>query len=102
MSKHSYWPPPVAVARFRDGETVRMSFWSQEGKPIDAARGHRLVSWAKGAEPVAFHVEMNGVTVAARESSPSPRVNWAQRAREARQALTSGNIAVALALLEAA
>lgn len=31
----SVWPPPVYVARFRGGETVRMSTWQIAGKPLD-------------------------------------------------------------------
>ena len=39
-------PAPVAIARFADGRRVRMAFWSQANKPIDYARGRRIVTRA--------------------------------------------------------
>jgi hypothetical protein len=44
------WPAPVYVGTFADGEVVRMSFWSQQGKPIDFDRGRRGVMLALGNE----------------------------------------------------
>ena len=35
-------PAPVAVVTFSDGQTVRMSFWSQRGKPLDWDRAIRV------------------------------------------------------------
>ena len=39
MSNKGIWPPPVYEAHFNDGTVERLSFWSQEGKPIDFAHG---------------------------------------------------------------
>ncbi len=36
------YPAPVAVVTFADGQTVRMSFWSQRGKPLDWDRAIRV------------------------------------------------------------
>lgn len=36
------WPPPVYVATFADGSTVRMSYHSRAGKALDFARGRQL------------------------------------------------------------
>lgn len=36
-------PSPVYEAHMSDGETVRMSFWSPKGKPIDMDAGRRTV-----------------------------------------------------------
>lgn len=46
----SIWPAPVYVARLSDGETVRMSFHSRAGKPLDFDRGRRIVSGVVGNE----------------------------------------------------
>ena len=35
-------PAPVAVVTFADGQTVRMSFWSERGKPLDWNRAIRV------------------------------------------------------------
>ncbi len=66
--RNGIYPAPVYVATFPDGKTVRMSFWSRAGKPLDYDRGRRLCehwhdtiagepglpSWA-----TAGHVEVN-------------------------------------------
>ena len=60
------YPPPVYVATFADGRTVRMTFWNKVGKPWDAERGRRLCKgWHRtmtGTERmiVAGHVEHDG------------------------------------------
>ncbi len=36
------YPAPVAVVTFANGQTVRMSFWSQRGKPLDWDRAIRV------------------------------------------------------------
>ncbi len=36
------YPAPVAVVTFADGQTIRMSFWSQRGKPLDWDRAIRV------------------------------------------------------------
>lgn len=60
MAKRSYWPAPVYCATFADGTTGRMSFWSEEGKPFDFARGRRLLAWAYGKPVLAGAVEYDG------------------------------------------
>ena len=35
-------PGPVAVATFADGQEIRLSFWSQRGKPLDWDRAARV------------------------------------------------------------
>lgn len=47
---NSVWPPPVYVAQFADGSTMRMSFATPLGKPIDYARGRRLCCGIRGRE----------------------------------------------------
>lgn len=42
--KAGIWPPPVYEAHYQDGSTLRMSFWTQAGKPVDATRGRALCS----------------------------------------------------------
>lgn len=60
---------PVYVALVRGPaigttETVRMSFYSPKGKPIDVARGRRLVSLAvQGREILSSHVEHGKVII---------------------------------------
>lgn len=49
-SYKSIWPAPVYVGRFADGETVRLSFHSRAGKPLDFNRGRRIVSAVIGNE----------------------------------------------------
>jgi hypothetical protein len=44
---NSIWPPPVYVGMFSNGETVRMSFSTRAGKPLDFERGRRIVCWIK-------------------------------------------------------
>lgn len=44
------WPPPVYVATFAGGETIRMSYWSRAGKPLDHDAGRRYVQAAIGRE----------------------------------------------------
>lgn len=41
-------PGPVYEATLKDGTTVRMSFYSESGKPIDFSRGRRLVAHCYG------------------------------------------------------
>ena len=36
------YPAPVAVVTFADGQVIRMSFWSQRGKPLDWDRAIRV------------------------------------------------------------
>ena len=36
------YPAPVAAVTFADGQTIRMSFWSQRGKPLDWDRAIRV------------------------------------------------------------
>lgn len=36
------YPAPVAVVTFADGQVIRMSFWSQRGKPLDWNRAVRV------------------------------------------------------------
>ena len=36
------YPAPVAVVQFADGQVIRMSFWSQRGKPLDWDRAIRV------------------------------------------------------------
>lgn len=36
------WPCPVYVATLATGETVRLSFFTEAGKPVDVARGRRV------------------------------------------------------------
>jgi hypothetical protein len=43
---NSIWPLPVYVATFANGETARLSFGSPLGKPLDFARGRRMVCHA--------------------------------------------------------
>jgi hypothetical protein len=47
---NSVWPPPVYVGLFADGETVRMSFSTRAGKPLDYERGRNVCCWAMGEE----------------------------------------------------
>ena len=60
------YPPPVYVATFPDGQTIRMSFWNRIGKPWDADRGRRLcASWHRtmtgtDCNIIAGHVEHDG------------------------------------------
>ena len=42
MKPRGIFPPPVIECIFADGQVVRMSFWSQFGKPWDIGRGRRL------------------------------------------------------------
>ena len=64
------WPGPVYEAHFANGTIRRMSFWSQDGKPYDFARGRKVCGLASGLplhEPwsaiVAGYVERNGERV---------------------------------------
>ncbi len=46
MKPRGVFPPPVYAATFADGKIIRMSFWSQFGKPWDIGLGRRLCkSW---------------------------------------------------------
>ena len=36
------YPAPVAVATFANGRKISMSFWSQQGKPLDWKRAARV------------------------------------------------------------
>jgi len=47
---NSVWPPPTYCALFADGSTMRMSFSTRLGKPIDYARGRRLCCSIRGRE----------------------------------------------------
>lgn len=49
-SYKSIWPAPVYVGRFADGETVRMSFASRQGKALDFDRGRSIVCGVIGGE----------------------------------------------------
>lgn len=42
------YPPPVYEATFKDGSTARMSFYSEQGKPIDFGDGRRLLATVYG------------------------------------------------------
>jgi hypothetical protein len=104
MAKHGYYPAPVYEAVFPSGETVRMSFWSQEGKEIDVARGRRLVTSCVGTAPLHGFVCFNGKRTADDHSAQviKPRFNARLVIDRARKALESGDTAAALALLQAA
>ena len=52
-------PYPVYEARYADGTTSRLSFWSAPGKPINFARGYNVSMLLWGMTPV--HGEVAGV-----------------------------------------
>lgn len=76
----SLLPYPVYVARFADGSTSRLSFWSAAKKPINFARGYNVSLLIHERKPVAGHVEWNGQRLegqffqpaGAAEVSPAP------------------------------
>ncbi len=51
----SIWPPPVYCAQFADGSTMRMSFATPAGKPIDYARGRHLCCAIRGREVAPYN-----------------------------------------------
>ena len=78
------YPAPVYVATFRDGETVRMSFWNKIGKPWDHERGRALCkNWhrtctGQDCNIVAGHVEHDGIRQPTQEPPRRKRVTTKQ------------------------
>ncbi len=54
-------PYPVYVAKYADGTTSRLSFWSAPGKPINFARGYNVSMLLYGEAPAAGLALVNGV-----------------------------------------
>lgn len=74
--RNAVWPPPIYVATLANGATVRMSFYSRRGKPLDFERGRRVCSnlaSQRASRAIAGHVEllnMSGSGVA--QTLPDP------------------------------
>lgn len=106
MAKKSYWPAPVYEGRFDGGEVIRMSFWSQEGKPVDIRRGYRLVTWAAGRKPVSGCVIFNDQTIPDLGQNSGDAIKPLRYSpktiiENARRALEAGDVTAALAFLKA-
>ncbi len=57
MIRKCIWPAPVYVGTFEDGSQCRMSFWSKEGKPLDIARGRRIVASTRAQDRMRWHFD---------------------------------------------
>lgn len=129
--KNSVWPPPVYEGTFADGSVLRMSFHQKAGKPIDFARGRRLLAASgrtlrvpiKGTKfnPRGQQFELkqydpapliSGVVCIGDEThidpmtdAPAPKVkkpSMADAVKRALRSLESGDAAAAISLLRAA
>ena len=56
--KPGIWPPPVYEAHYSDGSTLRYSFWSPKGKPLEQRSIHERMA-ARGDMTKGF-IEHNG------------------------------------------
>ena len=79
MAKKTMQPAPVFVANYADSITVRMSFNSLEGKPLDLARGRKICDLVRAsgefdAGPGAAHVKKLKDNAAAAERKLAERI----------------------------
>ena len=79
MAKKTMHPAPVYTANYADGATVRMSFSSLEGKPIDLTRGRKLCDMVRAsaefdAGPGAEHIKKIKDSAAAAEQKLAERI----------------------------
>ena len=94
------YPYPTYRAEFGDGTVIRMSFWSQAGKPWDFNLGRRLcehwyhTSTGAAAEAIAGEVQQSGDIQAA-----DPRFSdWAEEA-PTRKRVTARQLKATLAAI---